>query len=179
MIDRAMSKTDVAAAIARVIEHLAGWTVEKVAKMAWAPGSNGFSGECCGHCNTTLNTTGGGSGWFCPKCEHFNCQSFTYNRPIHEEPDFGPPRVMIRAGYDLAAERAEKARKFKKGDRVIVDTRCGGPSYIYPRNDRPGTVVALDSEFGIPAPGCQAYRIEFDDGDSGREVFWEKYMRAA
>ena len=175
-----------AAAACGAMVRSQGWTIEEVAKAAWAPRSNGFSGEYCHKCKTTINMQGGGPGYLCPVCGNFNAVCFSHNMLIHDHPDLGPPRSMLDAGYALAKQRAEAARKFDVGDRVLVDTR-GGTSYHYgPLKEKLGIIVARNDEFGIPAPediscghGCQAYEFKFNDGSTNRTVFWEKSLRAA
>jgi hypothetical protein len=155
-----------------------GWTIEKVADALCWPGFNGWSGECCGKCHTTINMLGCGSGYFCKKCGHYNCVSFSHCRLTNKHPDYGPPKALIREGFDLAKQRAEAARKFDVGDRVFVNGRSGIMYPYGPKNDQLGTVIARNNEFGLPAPGCQAYEIEFDD-DSPTRYFWEHNLTLA
>ena len=132
----------------------------------------GFTAEKCS-CGATVNTFAGCPGYHCPKCDRYNCQSWSCHQIPHQHPDFGPSLRDIRKGGKINRRFLEKSRKFSIGQRVWAD-RCHWPMTKTVHRIQPGRIIGFGDAL---RPSLTWYHVEFDDGHVDKAIL-EQHIQA-
>lgn len=116
----------------------------------------GFTAGWCGQCQCSINTFARCAGFFCPRCDHFNVQSWSNSCIPHLKPDFGPTRTTIHKGGQLARKFFRRNHKYTVGQKVWAN-RCHYPNRGTKVEE--GRIVEPGSDLW---PWLTSYQVQFE-----------------